>query len=385
MKPAGDPYSCDSKPNNNYFNVTIIDSRGLPARLIAELSSVSHELRGVLLELRRDPFGVSSRLSSQAVTGVRRRLAQPDLLVGHASGLLVVISMVLLIIAAGRTKTIESQTGNAHDFSPDDVVMLDSSAAADVTAGGYDLRARGRVGLRSEKGEGSAPDRMRAQGGGTGGLGHTTPAQRGKIPPPSAIPAPIPIHPPLNPTLPVAGIDLDPLLWRDIKYPAYGVPSSALDIPSNGPGTGGGMGTNNGLGIGDGRGNGYGPGTDGNTGGGQRQLGWGGVGGGPPGGLGGRDRVFRSNEVEQKVRLLSKPEPHYSEEARRNQISGTVVLRVIFTSTGEVTQIRAVSTLPFGLTERAIAAARQIKFLPATSRGRPVSVYMQLEYNFNLY
>jgi len=44
-----------------------------------------------------------------------------------------------------------------------------------------------------------------------------------------------------------------------------------------------------------------------------------------------------------------------------------------------------VRTLPFGLTERAIAAARQIKFVPATKGGRPVSVFMQLEYNFNLY
>jgi hypothetical protein len=50
-----------------------------------------------------------------------------------------------------------------------------------------------------------------------------------------------------------------------------------------------------------------------------------------------------------------------------------------------VVQIRAVHTLPFGLTERAIAAARQIKFVPAIKGGRPVSVFMQLEYNFNLY
>ena len=33
----------------------------------------------------------------------------------------------------------------------------------------------------------------------------------------------------------------------------------------------------------------------------------------------------------------------------------------------------------------AIAAARMIKFVPAMKGGRPVSTYMQLEYNFNLY
>ena len=91
------------------------------------------------------------------------------------------------------------------------------------------------------------------------------------------------------------------------------------------------------------------------------------------------------SEVDQRVRLLFKPEPQYTEEARRNQITGTVMLRVIFSSEGEVDQIRAVRTLPFGLTERAIAAARQIKFVPAMKGGHAVSVHMQLEYNFNLY
>ena len=60
-------------------------------------------------------------------------------------------------------------------------------------------------------------------------------------------------------------------------------------------------------------------------------------------------------------------------------------VRVVFSSSGDVVQIRAVRTLPFGLTERAIAAARQIKFVPAMKDGRSVSVHMQLEYNFNLY
>jgi len=42
-------------------------------------------------------------------------------------------------------------------------------------------------------------------------------------------------------------------------------------------------------------------------------------------------------------------------------------------------------SLQGGLTEKAIAAARQIRFVPATRNGQPVSMYMQLEYNFNLY
>ena len=83
--------------------------------------------------------------------------------------------------------------------------------------------------------------------------------------------------------------------------------------------------------------------------------------------------------------MLSKPEPQYTEEARRSGITGTVILRVVFSRSGEVTNIRALQPLAGGLTEKAIAAARQIQFVPAKKNGQPVSMYMQLEYNFNLY
>ena len=145
------------------------------------------------------------------------------------------------------------------------------------------------------------------------------------------------------------------------------------------------MGSNNGLGIGEGDGPGFSPGNKGNMGGGDRQTGCCSGSGADGDSVSSEQQTFRGGEVERRARLLFKPEPQYTEEARRNQITGTVTLRVVFSSAGDVEQIRAVQTLPFGLTERAIAAARQIKFVPATKGGHPVSVYMQLEYNFNLY
>jgi outer membrane biosynthesis protein TonB len=57
----------------------------------------------------------------------------------------------------------------------------------------------------------------------------------------------------------------------------------------------------------------------------------------------------------------------------------------VFSSDGEVKGIRVVQALPFGLTTAATQAARRIKFTPATKDDKPVSMYMQLEYNFNLY
>ena len=105
----------------------------------------------------------------------------------------------------------------------------------------------------------------------------------------------------------------------------------------------------------------------------------------PSGGPPYYDRVFQGKDVTQKARVLSKPEPEYTEEARQNQVTGTVVLQVVLTFDGQVTNIRPVTALPDGLTERAIEAARKLKFLPATKDGHAVSMYMQLEYNFNLY
>ena len=95
--------------------------------------------------------------------------------------------------------------------------------------------------------------------------------------------------------------------------------------------------------------------------------------------------IFSGRDVTRKVRVATKPEPHYTEEARRHQITGTIVLRAVFSSSGAVTNIHAMSTLPDGLTEMATEAARKIRFIPASKDGRFVSMWMELQYNFNLY
>ena len=96
-------------------------------------------------------------------------------------------------------------------------------------------------------------------------------------------------------------------------------------------------------------------------------------------------KLFLGKEVDRRPRLAMKPEPSYTESARQNLIAGTVVLKVIFSANGSVTNIRTVSGLPYGLTEKAIDAAQKIKFIPAMKDGKYVSMWMQLEYNFNLY
>ncbi len=96
-------------------------------------------------------------------------------------------------------------------------------------------------------------------------------------------------------------------------------------------------------------------------------------------------KLYSAKDVTTKARVLSKPEPTYTEEARKHQTRGSVVLKAIFAANGRVIGIRPVTYLPHGLTERAIVAAQHIKFIPAIKDGHPVSMYMQLEYNFNIY
>ena len=97
------------------------------------------------------------------------------------------------------------------------------------------------------------------------------------------------------------------------------------------------------------------------------------------------ENVFTGKQVDTKIRLLKKPEPDYSPKAKSEQITGVVVLKCVFAADGTVTNIRVIQGLPNGLTEKAIEAARKIKFIPATKDGKNVSMWMQLEYNFNLY
>jgi TonB family protein len=90
-------------------------------------------------------------------------------------------------------------------------------------------------------------------------------------------------------------------------------------------------------------------------------------------------------EVTTKVKVLRKPDPAYTVQARRAGIAGSVILRAVFSSRGTVEHILVIRSLPAGLTEEAVRAAKQIKFTPATKDGKPISMFMELQYIFNFY
>lgn len=372
--------------NASEFRVTMIDSTSLPERLATELRFLVQQLRQAWPDFKGDPVGFGKRAVAEVSLRMRRGLAAPNSLAAISVAMLVVISAALILLLSGRASKENERARNDKELA--EISML-SFTNTDTVPNGHGVGAgsQGRVGFAQGKGEGPAPKPKKSTGGGGGGDDDQLPAQKGKLPQPSEIPATIPQFPPVQKqALPIAGIDIDPALWKNLAMAGYGDPRSKSLAPSNGPGTDGGMGTGSGTGVGEGIRGGVGPGDNGGIGGGPKGAPGG---GGPGGGDGNRpddpDRVYSALHVTERARVIAKPEPQYTEDARKNQITGSVVLRVVFSRSGEVTNIRAINPLPFGLTERAIAAARLIRFRPATKDGRPVNVSMQLEYNFNLY
>jgi TonB family protein len=95
--------------------------------------------------------------------------------------------------------------------------------------------------------------------------------------------------------------------------------------------------------------------------------------------------TYRRNPSFKPPVILAKPNPRYTEEARRNQVKGVVVLRILLAETGDITRISVVRGLPFGLTERAIASARQIRFEPAELDGKKVAYPVEVVYRFDVF
>jgi TonB family protein len=85
------------------------------------------------------------------------------------------------------------------------------------------------------------------------------------------------------------------------------------------------------------------------------------------------------------LRIMSKPAALYTDRARENQVQGTVRLRVTFHWSGRISGVTAVSGLGYGLTEQAIAAAKQITFEPQKKNGAAVTTIKTVEYNFTIY
>lgn len=97
------------------------------------------------------------------------------------------------------------------------------------------------------------------------------------------------------------------------------------------------------------------------------------------------NRPMTTREVTRKAIIAFKPEPGYTEKARKNDVTGVVRIKMVLGANGRVSNIIVVTTLPDGLTERAVLAARHMLFVPAMYDGRRVSQWLTVEYHFNIY
>lgn len=84
------------------------------------------------------------------------------------------------------------------------------------------------------------------------------------------------------------------------------------------------------------------------------------------------------------VSNFSKPRPYYTDMARQNLTTGVVRLAIELGQDGKVGFILPLETLPDGLTEQSIAAARSITFKPAVKNGALVSTVAIVEYTFEI-
>jgi len=167
------------------------------------------------------------------------------------------------------------------------------------------------------------------------------------------------------------------------NFDRWGDPNSKFAGLSNGTGSGGGQGSGVGTGQGSGRGTGTGSGTGSGSGSGNGDGN--GDGDGSGGNSGGGPPPKAVAAVTSPLKIISKPRPGYTDAARTNNVQGSVRLKVTFLASGAIGSVTPVTRLPHGLTEQAIAAAKQIRFEPKKINGVAQSVVVTVDYGFNIY
>jgi len=98
--------------------------------------------------------------------------------------------------------------------------------------------------------------------------------------------------------------------------------------------------------------------------------------------VGGGGGFVASSEKPKLIRFVP---PDYPEMARMSQIEGTVIVKVLVGSDGNVKDAQIIQGVHPMLNKAALAAARKAKFLPGKQRDIPVKAWMAIPYNFKLH
>jgi periplasmic protein TonB len=93
------------------------------------------------------------------------------------------------------------------------------------------------------------------------------------------------------------------------------------------------------------------------------------------------DIEYPFHAVSEKPEVLHKVNPDFPEIAKRAEVSGMVVVKVLIGTQGNVEKVEVVKSNPM-LDEAAVAAAWQFKFKPGKQRDRAVKVWMNIPFTF---
>ena len=88
---------------------------------------------------------------------------------------------------------------------------------------------------------------------------------------------------------------------------------------------------------------------------------------------------------DRDMKVIRMPKAPYTDRARESNVTGTVRVAVEYRADGKIGFVFPIQTLPEGLTDNCLKAARGIEFEPAIKNGRPVDVVSIVTYSFSIY
>src|SRR5438128_3272455 len=94
-------------------------------------------------------------------------------------------------------------------------------------------------------------------------------------------------------------------------------------------------------------------------------------------------KIYSGKDVERRARIIDFKSLTIPNEANAHGVHGTVIINAVLCHNGRVTDITVVQGLPFGVTENAISAVRNTRFLTAELNFHSVSQAMQFQFSVN--
>jgi hypothetical protein len=159
--------SHSAKPAYEY-QPTIIETRFLIERLAIQIALLRDELKRNWIECKRNPCKFLTCLIRQLLAHLKRFFIAPYVLRASSTAITAVTCLVVVVLLVERTASKPGSEPENADRAPE-VVMLNVERVIPKDDSGFGKNGNGRVGLQSNKGEGSGAVRQSAQGGGGGG------------------------------------------------------------------------------------------------------------------------------------------------------------------------------------------------------------------------